>query len=140
MSSRESQTDGRRIEVAGPTALGDAIAATRRYAIDHGLGDKDQARLCIIVEELITNLCEHGVCDSAHDIALGLWRHDSNVQLTIEDNGAPFDPRGMPDAREIPRRGGGVGLKLVKAWAQILGYETVKGRNRLELNIPLEQH
>jgi anti-sigma regulatory factor (Ser/Thr protein kinase) len=139
MPSRESQTDRQRIEVAGPTALGDAIAASRRYAIEQGLCDKDQARLCIIVEELITNLCEHGVCDRAHHIGLELGRHENSVQLSIEDDGLPFDPRDAPDTTEIPPRGGGTGLKLVKAWAEIVSFESADGRNRLELKVPLEQ-
>jgi serine/threonine-protein kinase RsbW len=137
MPSRESQTDGQRIEVAGPTALGDALAATRRYAIDHGLGDKDQARLCIIVEELITNLCEHGVCDLDHEISVELARQDSAIALVVEDNGAPFDPRTAPAAAEIPARGGGAGLRLVRSWAEIVSYETLDGRNRLELRLSL---
>src|SRR5512147_1005560 len=41
MPSRESQTDRQRIDVAGPTALGDAMAATRRYAVDRDLGERD---------------------------------------------------------------------------------------------------
>jgi serine/threonine-protein kinase RsbW len=137
MASRESQADRQRIDITGPTALGDAIAATRRYARDQALGDLDQARLCIIVEELITNLCEHGVCDFDHEIGLELVRLDSGVGLVIEDNGAPFDPRLAPGEADVPARGGGAGLMLVRAWAQIVGYETSNGRNRLELHLSL---
>jgi anti-sigma regulatory factor (Ser/Thr protein kinase) len=137
MPSRESQSDRQRIDVAGPTALGDAIAATRRYAINQRLGNRDQARLCIIVEELVTNLCEHGICDVEREITLELQRHNSAVALVIEDNGAPFDPRAMSAPAGIPARGGGAGLSLVKSWSEIVGYESANGRNRLELKLPL---
>lgn len=136
MPSRESH-DGQRIDVAGPTALGDAIASTHGFALDQGLGERDHARLCIVVEELITNLCEHGVCDTEHEIALELGRCDGGLALIVEDNGAPFDPRLAASKAVVPERGGGVGLHLVRAWAEILSYETRQGRNRLELLLPL---
>jgi len=137
MPSRESQSDRQRIEVAGPTALGDAVAATRRYAIEQGLADRDQARLCIIVEELVTNLCEHGICEVEREITLELQRQASIVALVIEDNGAPFDPRATSAPAGIPARGGGAGLNLVKSWSDIVGYGSANGRNRLLLNLPL---
>jgi serine/threonine-protein kinase RsbW len=137
MPSRESQHDRQRIEVSGPTALGDAIASTRHFAIAQGLARRDQARLCIIVEELISNLCEHGICETDREIAVELLRHRDSVGLVFEDNGAPFDPRSATDAPDMPPRGGGAGLRLVKAWSEILVYDTANGRNRLELKLPL---
>jgi len=139
MPSRESQTHPQRIEVAGPTALGDAVAATRRYAAEQGLGDRDQARLCIVVEELITNLCEHGVGDVDCEIALEFRREPSAVGLVIEDNGVSFDPRTASAPAAVPTRGGGAGISLVKSWSEIVAYETIEGRNRLELNLKLDR-
>jgi len=137
MPSRESPTDRQRIDVAGPTALGDAIAWTRRYAADQGLVEHDQARLCIIVEELVTNLCEHGICERDREIAIELARKDMSVDLLIEDNGVPFDPRTVTGAAAIPARGGGAGLNLVRSWSDIVGYDSGGGRNRLQLSLPL---
>ncbi|WP_294120605.1 ATP-binding protein [Sphingomonas sp.] len=137
MPSRESQTDRQRINVAGPTALGDAIAWTRRYAADQALAEHDQARLCIIVEELVTNLCEHGVCEGDREIGIELARDGSCLGLAIEDNGRPFDPRTAPHSADIPTRGGGAGLNLVRSWAEIVEYESGNGRNRLELRLRL---
>jgi serine/threonine-protein kinase RsbW len=137
MPSRESQTDRQRIDVAGPTALGDAMAATRRYAVDRDLGERDRARLCIVVEELITNLCEHGVCDLEHEISVEFGRLGSAIIVAIEDNGAPFDPRSAPTPAQIPARGGGVGINLIRTWSEIVSYESADGRNRLELRISL---
>ena len=123
--------------MAGPTALGDAIAATRRYALDLDLEARDLARLCIVVEELITNLCEHGVCERDREITLELLRHPSGLGLVFEDNGAPFDPRTASAADDVPQRGGGAGLRLVRAWADIVGYESGDDGNRLELMLTL---
>ena len=136
MPSRESH-DGQRIDVAGPTALGDAIAWTRRFARDQSLAERDQARLCIIVEELITNLCEHGICDTEREIGLELSLRDSALAVIVEDNGVPFDPRTARDDAAVPERGGAAGLRLVNAWAEIVSYANGTGRNRLELLLPL---
>ena len=136
MPSRESQSGARKINVTGPTALGDAVAATRRYAADQGLASRDEARLCIIVEELITNLVEHaGGAEQRIDIELA--RTDAHVTMVIEDGGAEFDPRTSPERDDVPSRGGGAGLRLVRAWAEIRGYARAGGRNRLELVLPL---
>jgi serine/threonine-protein kinase RsbW len=137
MPSRESQSNRQRIDLTGPTALGDAVAATRRYAIEQGLSDRDQARLCIIVEELVTNLCEHGICDVEREIGIEFERHASAVGLVIEDNGVPFDLRVAAAPTGIPARGGGAGLSLIKNWSEIVGYESANGRNRLELKLTL---
>ena len=137
MPSRESGEVRKRIRVAGPTALGDAIAATRLYALECELKPRDEARLCIIVEELVTNLCEHGVCDTEHEIALELFPKPFGLGLVFEDNGAPFDPRTACDPDDMPDRGGGAGLRVVRAWSELLSYEFANGRNRLELQLSL---
>lgn len=133
MAARESSQERLRIDVSGPTALGDAVAWARRYALDQGLGPRDLPRLAIIIEELITNLCEHGVCVPEREIGLELARLDSTVELVIEDNGAPFDPRSASSQKDVPERGGGAGLRMVAAWSEIVGYHSNAGRNRLEL-------
>ena len=137
MLSRESGEVRKRIHVAGPTALGDAIASTRHYGLELDLKARDLARLCIIVEELITNLCEHGVCETEREITLELFRHPSGLGLVFEDNGAPFDPRTASAAGDMPQRGGGAGLRLVRAWSEIIGYESGDDGNRLELLLAL---
>jgi anti-sigma regulatory factor (Ser/Thr protein kinase) len=136
MPSRESQTVKQEINVTGPTPLGDAVAATRRYAADQSLAAQDEARLCIIVEELLTNLIEHGG-GIGQSINIELDRAGRAVTVVIEDTGPRFDPRMPPETDDIPARGGGAGLRLVRAWSKISGYETAGGRNRLKLSVPL---
>jgi len=137
MASRESDNADRRFELSGPTALGDAVAAMRRFAMDQGLAPRDGARLCIIVEELVTNIFEHGGMEDVGPVGLAMERAGSAVRIAIDDGGQPFDPASASDPGTVPARGGGAGLRLVRAWAQILGYERSAGRNRLELLVPL---
>ena len=136
MPSRESPPDGQRCDVAGPTALGDAVASARRYASDQALGPRDQARLCIIVEELVTNLIEHGGLNSPQ-VGIEFDRRGGAIRLILEDDGQAFDPRRAPFDDSIPDRGGNAGLRLVHGWSEIVGYETQEGRNRLELLLKL---
>jgi len=133
MPSRDSRK--RKINVAGPTALGDAVAETRRYASDQQLQPWAEARLCIIVEELIANLIEHGGAQQAIDLELD--RTSTAVTVVLEDGGPAFDPRGVPETATVPARGGGAGLRLVRDWSEVVSYETAEGRNRLELSVPL---
>lgn len=120
----------------GPRAAALAIAAAREF-LNEGPCDGDmQARLAIIVEELVLNIIEHG-CPPADDvIAISFLRADRNIRLAIEDGGAFFDPRDAGPRMEFPPdRGGGAGLALVLAWADILLCERRDGRNRLVLDI-----
>lgn len=136
MPSRESPPDPQRIDAVGPTALGDAVAWARRYASDQDLKARDVARLCIVVEELVTNLLEHGGL-AEPQIGIELSRRPAALALVIEDNGPGFDPRTVDPQDTVPARGGGAGLRLVNAWAEIVGYASDNGRNRIELSLPL---
>lgn len=102
-----------------------------------GLDPRDEARLCIIIEELIANLLEHGREPAERRISFAIARQDSSVQISIEDDGPPFDPRSAEFDAPIPDRGGGAGLRLVRAWAEVAGYRTAEGRNRLDLTMKL---
>ena len=139
MPSRESQTVKSHARVAGPTALADAVSATRRFAVDQGIGTRDRAHLCIIVEELVANLIEHGRNGVERQIGVELARLPSAITLAIEDDGAAFDPRNAPASTGVPARGGGAGLRLVSAWSRIVDYRSADGRNRLELEMPLTE-
>lgn len=137
MPSRDSEDDLETLAVAGAGLLGDAIAGARRFARAHLLGPRDEARLCIIVEEIVANLIEHGGHDPAEPVHIRIERLGDDISLTIEDRGAPFDPRQPSGDRQSPDRGGGAGLRLVKAWSTITGYENSAGGNRLSLSLPL---
>jgi anti-sigma regulatory factor (Ser/Thr protein kinase) len=137
MASRESQPGIQRIDAVGPTALGDAVAATRRFASEHELGTRDRAHLCIIVEELVANLFDHGDRAGDRRISVQFDRRDSAIALVIEDDGPAFDPRSAAANGEVPARGGGAGLRLVEAWSNVVGYESRDGGNRLDVQVPL---
>jgi serine/threonine-protein kinase RsbW len=96
----------------------------------------DDAELCL--DELVTNVIRYAWDHPAgHEIAVRVERTPSELTITIEDDGRPFDPRqaappAMPHSLDeaVP---GGRGLMLVKAIAPRVDYERRDGRNRVTL-------
>jgi anti-sigma regulatory factor (Ser/Thr protein kinase) len=94
----------------------------------------DDAELCL--DELVTNIIRYAWDDPAgHEVVVRVERTATELTITIEDDGRPFDPRQAPPPpiphsldEAIP---GGRGLMLVKAIAPRLDYERRDGKNRL---------
>jgi len=118
------------------SAVGAACELARAFAADAGLGDATGARLCIIVEELVTNLVEHTGLTATDGLTLVLGSDGREVTLTLTDTGPPFDPRVSPPPGKLPpERGGGAGLAMVQAWAHVESYVRAGGINRLALRL-----
>lgn len=136
MGQRDSKAISVAHSFAGDSAVGDAVAAARLFAQAAGVGPKTKARLAIIVEELVTNIFEHGSPSPDRSVELWLTKAAGDIELTLADNGSFFDPRSFrAPADAVPERGGGAGLGLVQAWSRILRYGEESGANRLELVI-----
>lgn len=136
MSSSESAPDRASLQIKGSDAVAQALAAARTFSDDQWLTEEETARLCIIVEELITNLYDHAGLTAGHEVELSFASEPDGIHLVLIDPSPPFDPRTAPrDA--MADRGGGAGIDIVKAWAEIVGYtETAQG-NRLEVVMPV---
>jgi anti-sigma regulatory factor (Ser/Thr protein kinase) len=115
-------------------ALVAATGAVDTFAYAEGLDRIAARRLAIIVEEIVANLLDHAAHDRDIAFDLSLDRSESGTLVTLEDDSDAFDPRTVPIAEAPnPDRGGGVGLTLVTAWADIVSYDSAGGRNRLIL-------
>lgn len=111
------------------------VEATRDFTLERALETGHAARLAIIVEELVTNLVEHGGVTADGLIELALTEQAGAVEIALSDSGVAYDPRiDDPDA-PIPDRGGGAGIDLIKAWAEIVDYRSHNGQNRLLLKM-----
>ncbi len=138
MGRSESKTLRVAVNLVGADAGTQAIAAARGFAAAAALPDAVGHRLCVIVEELVLNLYEHGGVDAAACVELVLARRGAEVSLVLEDPGHFFDPRAAEGPSELPpERGGGAGIALVQAWSRVLAYDASGGVNRLELLIPV---
>jgi len=128
-----------RLSLTGPDAIHAATRCARDFASLHDIGEAAAARLAIAVEELVTNLYEHGRLGAGDAIELALSRSSDAVILTIIDQGTPFDPRSATQPDSVPDRGGGAGLALVRAWASESDYEVGEKGNRLTISLPLDR-
>ncbi|MET0270976.1 MAG: ATP-binding protein, partial [Sphingomonas sp.] len=106
-----------------------------RFIADARLSDDLAFRLAIVVEELITNLVEHGeALETRANLRIG--RRGDGVEICLADRGIAFDPRHSVASDHVPERGGGAGVMLILAWATVRSYRRARGTNRLHLFLP----
>ena len=136
MSTRESGSDRMSCCLTGDDAVTQASDAARAFGELQWLGEDELARLSIVIEELIANLYEHGGVSRDQEVRLELASEPQGIRVTIIDPGTPFDPR-QPLLRDRPERGGGAGIDIVRAWAQLISYELSMGVAILATLLPV---
>lgn len=113
-----------------------ALIAVEQFATEAWLAERDSSRLAVVIEELVSNALRHGAADGGLTLELSLAAQPNGIALVLEDDGRPFDPTAGRDfAGPDPDTGGGVGLELVRAWAEAFAHARIEGRNRLELRL-----
>jgi serine/threonine-protein kinase RsbW len=117
----------------GAAAVARALAATRRFAEAQRLQADTADCLAVVVEEWVANIVEHGRPSEGSLIAIRLQWTGEGVRMTCTDAGVAFDPREAGDQGPNLERGGGAGIALIRAWAEIEDYRRSGGRNRLTL-------
>jgi len=115
-------------------------AFAEAFARNCALADDERSRLLVILEELFTNVVEHGYEGAqfaAGGVAVTLgWKHG---RLTIDfvDDGPPFDPlaHSAPDLDAPPEQRpiGGLGISIVRALVDEARYWREGHRNHLHL-------
>ena len=108
------------------------------------LPDWTRYALLLCLEEAVSNVIRYGYPPDHRDIAkdevhLTLdWDADA-ATLTIEDKGIPFDPRELA-APSLPKtveeaQIGGLGIHLMRRYAETMDYTRHNDANRLTLRI-----
>ena len=110
----------------------------------NGLPDPKVFVINLALDELITNTVTHGLEDKADaEIRIRMRVRADTLILVMEDNGQPFDPTQDTNADVTSsleeRAVGGLGLHLVKSFADRVSYEFVEGRNRLTMEHDLSR-
>lgn len=137
MTSGESELDRMTRRFKGPKAVVDACEAAREFGASQWLEDDELARLCILIEEWIANLYDHGGLSLEDEIILAIACEPAGLRITIRDPGKPFDPRNIPAHLERFERGGGAGIGIMRAWAEFAGYAATPDGNQLEMLMPV---
>lgn len=94
--------------------------------------------LQLALEELVTNVIQHGYGDSNGRIRLALERRGEQVHARVSDTARAYDPFSVaePD-REAPideRPMGGLGVHLVREFADSYEYERREGKNLVRVS------
>jgi anti-sigma regulatory factor (Ser/Thr protein kinase) len=109
-----------------------------RFAEQHGLAQDVRFCMNLALEEIVTNVIEHGWKDRNDQfITVEVVIGPCELTARVEDDSPPFDPLQLPppDVTALleQRRPGGMGIHLAKKMLDGLHYSCVDGRNRLEL-------
>lgn len=96
--------------------VADALDA---FCVEQRLPESIAWRLRVALDEIVANIVKHGFV--AGEAALDVWfrRDGSMVEITVADDGPPFDPLTHP-APDVTspletRHPGGLGIALVRA-------------------------
>lgn len=127
LRSAETAPDGLRL------VLNNTLAAVEdgRQEILRYLGPLDplvQNRLEVLFEELVANIIRHGFArGSDQSIHVQVEKRTAGIQLTLEDDGVPFNPLEVEAPEPFhdieTARVGGLGIPLVMKMANSLRYE-----------------
>jgi anti-sigma regulatory factor (Ser/Thr protein kinase) len=109
-----------------------------------GITKKQKFEINLALDELFTNIINHGFDDDAeHKIRVTCAHNEKIVEITIQDDGIAFNPleAAQPDLectfndREI----GGLGIHLIKAYIDQIDYQRDSNTNVLKLTKILKQ-
>ena len=86
-------------------------ALVKTYLEVQHINEKDIFQLLSVVDELSTNVVEHGYKYKPGDIILEIQKSNDIIQLIVEDNGIGFDEE------KLSKEEGGMGLYIARAIA-----------------------
>ena len=118
------------------TRLADAIEA---FCAPLAPGPKDLFALQLALEEVVTNVINHGFTDGAvHTFTVELRTRGRCVTAVVSDDAPAYDPLARPEVdTSLPleaRPVGGLGVHLVKKLVDTEHYDRRDGRNVLALS------
>jgi len=86
-------------------------ALVKTYLEVQHINEKDIFQLLSVVDELSTNVVEHGYKYKPGDIILEIQKSNDIIQLIVEDNGIGFDEE------KLSKEEGGMGLYIARTIA-----------------------
>jgi len=128
-----------RLTVPGSRPVSAEVAAfVDAFGARLGLFRGQAYRLRLAVDELATNVVEHGYRDACGVLDLFAGVRDHLAWVRIEDEAPPFDPRGYVRpalADPLLRPPGGYGLLLALTSVDVYEYHYAGGRNHSTVGV-----
>lgn len=125
-------------------ALDGLMNELHKFCQENSLDTQLSLELQLVVEELVVNIIHHGTAENEEtpiDIFLAVTDHVLNI--TVEDEGCPFDPLAhQAQDLDIPfeeREIGGLGVLLVKELMDSVSYCYDRGKNIVRLTKKLKE-
>ena len=110
-----------------------------RYCAEHGLEKSTSFRVRLILEEFVSNLIDHANGSVSNRIDVRIEFDPSQVILELEDDSTQFDPSTAPafdKTKPLEERGPrGMGIHLMRTFAEDMAYNRIGGRNHLKVVI-----
>jgi anti-sigma regulatory factor (Ser/Thr protein kinase) len=141
MTARKQAADAR-IELvldrSGEDQAG-LLAGIDAFAAARSLPETLRYRLGLIIDELVTNCIVHGAClGQGGGVRVTVEDREEDLLVEIVDSGETFDPTAAtlpqcPQTGQVPL--GGVGLSLVRRFADWAHYSRSNNHNHLRLSL-----
>ena len=118
--------------------------SVENFGSDNNVPEANVYVINLILDELITNYVTHSVgLVERPKINVTVKFDDDGLVLVFEDSGPLFDPTvvGIGSDSPQPREadGGGVGLHLIRSYADQIQYTALGGRNRIVFRCGVDQ-
>jgi serine/threonine-protein kinase RsbW len=112
--------------------------ALEKFGEEHHLPLKTTMDVNLALDEIFTNIVSYGFKDQGkHLIFIHLIIKEKELNITVEDDGIPFNPLEIPEPDlNLPleeRSIGGLGIHFVRNMIEELRYERKAGKNVLFL-------
>ena len=119
------------------------IDSLEEFSAERGIPREQALRFCLALDELITNIISHGFAGgSGGTIRLIVEHVDGALKAELIDDGPPFDPFQadveLPSGDIEQRKIGGLGISIVKASMDSLGYRHDGRFNRVNMEMRLK--
>ena len=133
------------IVTSRPEALEPAVKSMMEFGAVHKVGIRIMQDMHLCLEELFVNILNYAWEDkSLHEIELEFGINGEYFELTISDNGKPFDLFSAPPPdldTDLERRTiGGLGIHLVRNLTDQRHYLYANGRNVVVLRKLIDTH
>jgi serine/threonine-protein kinase RsbW len=103
----------------------------------HGFSTDDILDTQLAVEEVITNIIDHGYKNACGEIIISCRINLNQAEIQIKDTAPRFDPLSLPepelDGTIQDRKIGGLGVFLIRQVMDEIAYRYENGRNILVL-------
>ncbi len=128
-----------RLEIVNDLAeIGRIAPLIEEFCAQNGFGEDVAHAINLSLDELLTNTISYGFEDGGrHKIEIALEKAADRITVTVRDDAVAFDPTEAEDpdidADLDDRPIGGLGIHIVRAMMDEVGYARVDGRNQLTL-------